>query len=755
VDYSSLPDGATVRPFNQNGKPHQAFARLLADRSAVVAGEPFRLGVELDPDANWHSYWKAPGEVGQPLTIEWSLPEGTTVTPKPYPVPQRFEQTGIISYGYDAPMLLFAEVTLPPEHPPGTVEVGAKASWLICEANCIPGEASLTLPLQVRAPGGPSAEPTPWAPVFDHFAAWQPTPVHDVQAFGLEHAFSQSAYRPGDAFEAVFLLTPTTDAPLHLDATAGTWPVFTPIFDQYQFYLYDTSMRPTEEGGVLVVMKADVLELEELPDVSRVGGLFQVRVGDRWVRTEYEAEVSWVAPGTEVTKSNSPLWALASAEAVPETPGAEPPQTDGGPPGPVAAPSLLAMLGLAFLGGILLNVMPCVFPVLSLKLFGLVSHAHAGAGARRASAMAYMLGILLSFWALAIAVVVLKASVGGIGWGFQFQSPPYVAALATVVFAFGLSLFGVFEIPAFGADAAAQAASRGGLAGDVLNGVFATLLATPCVAPFLGTAVGFAFAQPPAAIFLFFTVIGVGLAAPFVVIAFVPALMRWMPKPGAWMETFKQLLGFTLIATSVWMVDILADLVGAGGAMGFVAFLATVALGAWIYGRWGGLEQTWRRQLLAFGAAAAVVAYGGWTFLDLEAEASDCPSNEVASEVAWEGDEIPWQPFSGAAVDSLAGKPVFIDFTAKWCLTCKVYERTIIDTAEVREAMRRLGVVPLVADWTRRDAEITEWLQRYDRAGVPFYLIIPADPGADPIPLPEALTRSDVVEALERAAVGG
>jgi thiol:disulfide interchange protein DsbD len=758
VDYSSLPDAATMRPVNQNGKPHQAFARLLADRTAVVPGEPFRLGVQLNPDPKWHSYWKSPGEVGQPLTIDWSLPAGASVAAKPFPLPKRFEQTGIVSYGYDAPMLLFSEVTLPAEHPPGMVEVRATTSWLICEANCIPGEASLTLPLKVVGAGDPAAAPTPWAPLFDHFAAWHPTPVHEVQAFGLEHALSQSAYRPGDAFEAAFLLTPTSDEPLRLEAEVGTWPVFTPIFDQYQFYLYETTMQPTDNGGVLVVMKADVLELESLPDVSRIGGMFQVQVGDSWVRTEYETDVPWAPVGTEVSKSTSPLWALGTADAAPPPDGGEPPEGEGdrGGMAPTSAPgSLPAMLGLAFLGGILLNVMPCVFPVLSLKLFGLVTHAHAGSGARRASALAYLLGILLSFWALAIAVVVLQATIGGIGWGFQFQSPPYVAALATVVFAFGLSLFGVFEIPVFGADAAAHAASRGGLAGDVMNGVFATLLATPCVAPFLGTAVGFAFSQPPAAIFLFFTVIGMGLAAPFVLVAFVPALLRWMPKPGAWMETFKQLLGFTLIAVAVWMVDIFADLVGVEGGMRFVAFLTTVGLGAWIYGRWGGLEQTRVRQLVALAAAVAVIAVGARYFIVLEPAVADCPDDNVVGDVAWEGDEIPWQPFSGEAVAALAGKPVFIDFTAKWCLTCKVYERTIIDTAEVREAMRRLGVVPLVADWTRRDPEITEWLQRYGRAGVPFYLVLPADSDAAPIALPEALTRSDVVEALESAATGG
>jgi thiol:disulfide interchange protein DsbD len=408
---------------------------------------------------------------------------------------------------------------------------------------------------------------------------------------------------------------------------------------------------------------------------------------------------------------------------------------------------------MAFLGGLILNVMPCVLPVISLKLFSLVGSAEKSAGAQRRAGLAFTGGVLASFALLAVGVAVVKASFGSVGWGFQFQSPTYVAALTTIVFAFGLSLFGVFEIPAFGADAAASATDREGLAGSFLFGMFATLLATPCSAPFLGTAVGFAFGQPMPVVFLFLMVIGLGLAAPFLVIAFVPGLFRMLPRPGAWMEVFKQLMGFTLIGTAIWLVDVLAAQVGPDRIVGFLAFLAVIGVGAWVFGRWGGVERTRRDQGLAFAGALAISLVGGWLFLDLdldESEECDDGALAAAAELSY-AEEIPWQRFSGERLAQAAGTPLFIDFTADWCLTCKVNERTVIETEAVRGAMERCGMVALKADWTRRDEEITSWLTRYGKAGVPFYLVVPPTGTDHAIPLPEVITTSSLVSTIEQA----
>jgi thiol:disulfide interchange protein DsbD len=365
--------------------------------------------------------------------------------------------------------------------------------------------------------------------------------------------------------------------------------------------------------------------------------------------------------------------------------------------------------------------------------------------------------VLASFLALAMMVFVLRVAFGlDVNWGFQFQFPAYVAALATVVFAFGLSLLGVFEIPVVGASAADAAASKEGPSGSFFTGVFATLLATPCSAPFLGSAVAYAFAAPTLVLFAMFAAIGLGLAAPFLLVAFVPAFFRFLPRPGEWMDTLKQLLGFTLIATTVWLVDVLLAQIGEDRTVGFLGFLLCVAIGTWIYGRFGGVAATLQRQLVTAGLGGLVATLGGVLFLDLRhAEAAEeCDDGSLATDLRFD-EAVPWQPFSEPRVAALAGKTVFVDFTADWCVSCKVNERTVLESSRVRSAMAELDVVPLKADWTRPDATIEAWLNRYGRAAVPMYLVIPGDRAKEPILLPEVITPQMVVDALHDATCGG
>lgn len=771
-----LPASADVQVKNPDGKDHPVRARLLLEKPTIAAGETARVGVHLIQHPEWHTYWKSPGDIGLPTDIAWTLPEGAQVTPHLYPVPQRFEQDGLISYGYEDQVLLISELSVPASAKPGTYDIAAEVSWLVCKTSCIPGSASLKLPVTIVA-AGTTTQAGPAKPLFDHFAAQHPVDLAQVEGLSVESTLSASAVRPNEPFKIAFRIQPAEG--VELPTVSGPWPTFTPIVGGADWMINALKVARTDAGEIVAVIEGETFEPEPLPTTDSIGGLIQLPIGGEWVRTEVVVPLPWAAAGATVEDhSDASVFKLAQTGD-----GGGPAGTDGGSSqgtaagspdesnaagevaanalagGSLAGPaiaitpvSLILYMGLGLLGGLLLNVMPCVLPVLTLKLYGLVEQTDITPAQQRTAGLAYTGGILVSFWALALAIVLLRLVFGiEADWGFQFQYPPYVAALATIVFAFGLSLFGVFEIPAIGADRAGAATTREGAAGYFFTGVFATLLATPCSAPFLGSAVAYAFTAPSAVLLAIFTMIGLGLALPFLLVAFVPALYRLLPKPGAWMEAFKQLLGFTLIATTVWLVDVLLAQIGADRTIGFVGFLVFVALGCWVFGRFGGLGTSGSRQLAAAVGGLAVIGVGGLFFVDLEmAEAAECDSGEVITDLAFD-EGIPWQPFTEDRVAKLADRPVFIDFTAEWCLTCKVNERTILETQAVRTAMAEHGVVPLKADWTRRDPTITEWLRRYGRAGVPFYLVLPPN-GAEPITLPEVITPDMVIDAFQRSA---
>ncbi|HJN76600.1 MAG TPA: protein-disulfide reductase DsbD family protein [Myxococcota bacterium] len=750
IDFDGLPESANVQSLDLEGEPHQVRARLLLDKTAVHAGETVRLGVHLEQKENWHTYWHSPGEVGKPTHVEWDLPEGSVVGDRVHPAPAYFEYMGIKSYGYDGQALHHVTIELPGDLQPGTIELGAKADWLVCEVQCIPGEAELRLPVEVVAPEAPS-EDTPWAPLFDAAEQSFPIPQAEATALFVESAVSQDVIRPDDEFTLAMRFV-ATDPAAEIVQEQGAWPLFTPITSE-GWMLMDQRVSTDEDGSVRIEIDGYALENEDgsLPTAQRVGGLFQVRLEDEWIRTEVVSELPFAPRDAEVTPSSSPLFS-DGAELVTETPIVEPETAVAASTGLLDA---LPYLGLALLGGVLLNVMPCVLPVLTLKLYGLIEQGGITNAERRRAGNWYTLGILASFGALALVIIVLQQFFDfQAGWGFQFQYPPYVIGLATIVFAFGLSLFGVFEIPAFGETAMSDASDKEGALGYFLTGAFATLLATPCSAPFLGTGIGFAFSLPSYLLFLFFLVAGLGLALPFLLVAWIPALYRFMPQPGAWMETFKQLLGFTLMATTVWLVDVLAAQTGTEGAFGALVFLTVVGLGCWIFGRWGGLGATARNRLIAGLVAVTLAVATGWRFLVTEPQAAvDCDDGAVVAVDDFDfSHEIPWQPFTEDRVAAYEGNVVFIDFTAEWCLTCKVNERTVLETDKVRGAMAERRVVPVKADWTNRDDTITEWLQRYGKAGVPFYLVVPADPSRDNIALPEVITPDIVIEALDAAS---
>jgi thiol:disulfide interchange protein DsbD len=397
--------------------------------------------------------------------------------------------------------------------------------------------------------------------------------------------------------------------------------------------------------------------------------------------------------------------------------------------------SLLAMLGLAFLGGLILNIMPCVLPVISLKILSFVKQSKEAPGQVRKLGLIYVLGVLVSFVVLAGIVIGIQIAGGNASWGMQFQNPTFLIAMTVLVTLVSLNLFGIFEVNLGGRviGAAGELAGQGGASGAFFTGVLATLLATPCTAPILAPALGFAFSQPPAIIALMFLAIGIGLAAPYLLLSFQPAWLRFLPKPGPWMERFKTIMGFPMLATTFWLFQLSSNHLGKTGSFRFGIFLVALALACWMWGEF--VQRGKRLKALAFAVSAAlVIASAGYAFARPK--------------------EIQWQSWTPQAVTQAraSGHPVLVDFTADWCLTCQANKKTSIDTASVQAKLKQVNAVTLVGDYTLKNDAITEELKRFNRAGVPLVLVYPRDSNAAPIVLPEVLTPGTVIQALDQAA---
>jgi thiol:disulfide interchange protein len=412
---------------------------------------------------------------------------------------------------------------------------------------------------------------------------------------------------------------------------------------------------------------------------------------------------------------------------------------------------LMTYLGFAFIGGFILNFMPCVLPVISIKVFSLVQQA--GEDPKRVfqHGVTFAGGIIASFLALGGLIIAIQSAGQKIGWGFQFQYPVFVLGMASIVTVFALSMFGVFYINVTaGQQSIDKLASAEGLTGTFFKGVLATVLSTPCTAPFLGTALGFAFVQPWWQILTIFAVIALGMSSPYLVLAVRPNWMKFLPRPGAWMEKFKESLGFLLLATTVWLLSVLVGLVDPDAVVSSVGFLLCLGLASWVVGGFIDLTSTGQRKFVVWILALVVVAAGYWAFLR--------PFPELLGTKATKGqkrqvDGIDWQNFTLAELDKnlKANKTVFIDFTAQWCLTCKANEATIINTPEVIERFKALNVVPLKADWTAQDPEISDLLRKFGRSGVPVYVVFPAGHPNEPVVLPEVISKQIVIDALNKA----
>ena len=678
-------------------EPSHVKVALIPEVRTIAPGAPFWVAVRLSMDPRWHTYWINPGDSGAPTEIKWSLPPGFEAGPIQWPYPERIELPPLVSFGYEDEIALLVRIT-----PPRDVKIGervtlaAHVSWLECEELCLPGEATVSTVVQA----GPNVENDPaGARFFAEARARLP----------LESADWRFAAGSGRGF-------------VRLTATPPVW--LKDRVDEAEFF---AEMRGQFSNGRSSWDRRDGAYVIDLPlsDVStatvpRLTGVLVSKSGWRGPGSERAIRVD-VEIGREIA---------GDAGSIP------------GPAASASGPGLLGAIGLAFIGGLLLNLMPCVLPVLSIKVLSLVGQADAPMGARMRNAGAYSLGVLGAFWALAGLLIALRAGGEQLGWGFQLQSPPVIAGLASLFFLIALNLFGVFEV---GVSLTRLGGKRGeGAGASFSSGLLATIVATPCTAPFMGSALGFALTQPAPAALAIFTSLGIGMAAPFVALAASPRLLRFLPRPGAWMETMKQALGFLLAATVVWLAWVLGQQAGSDGIAMLLAALVVQAVGAWVLGKWAVMTRSAAVRTTA-GIVAAVLIVGGAAVAVKLAGAAERPPGQAAATESWE-------PYSEARVNELraAGRPVFVDFGAAWCLTCQVNERVALSGAPVLAKFREKNVAMLKADWTSRDPAVTQALTKLGRSGVPTYVLYSKDASAPPRLLPEVLTPTLVIDALDK-----
>lgn len=680
-------------------KTEHVEAELVSERMGAQPGKPVTVGLKLRMADHWHTYWKNPGDSGLPTRIQWLLPEGWKAGEIQWPYPKNLPVGPLMNYGYEDEVVLLVELTPPASASPGTYLVKAKAEWLVCKDVCIPEKGELDLAMPVAA--GESASNPRFQAHIDRARNMLP-----VAATGWTF---DSAIRGGKV--VVRMVPPAgTSAPARL--------AFFPEREQLIEPAAPQKVR-RDGNGVRIEMKlAD-------PPPADLQGVTGVAVADD----------GWPGLARKAIEVNAPVSAALGAALAGSS--ASPSRGDEGLDG-----SILAALAFALLGGILLNLMPCVFPVLGIKVMGFVEHAHGDARAMRMQGLLFAAGVVLSFLALAGVMLALRAGGTQLGWGFQLQSPVVVTLLAALFFVLALNLSGVFEWGAFAQSMTSNVSARGRYADAFLSGVLASVVATPCTAPFMGVAVGFTLTQSAASALAVFAVLGVGMALPVLLLALFPALLKRLPRPGAWMETFKQVLAFPLYATAAWLTWVLGAQAGNDAVLALLAGLVLIAMGAWMYGRWEHSPGMWRAAVAGILAIAGVaVAWPG---------PGAAPSPRSAPAAARAG-ELPWQEWSPEKVAALRaeGRTVFVDFTAAWCVTCQVNKRIALhNSAVVREFAAR-GVVALRADWTRMDPRITEALSALGRNAVPVYALYL--PGEDaPRLLPEILTPSLVLAELSR-----
>lgn len=689
----AAPAGAQPLPGER-----QVEASLHSGRAAVAPGERFTIVLRENIREHWHTYWRNPGSSGEPTELTWTAPAGASVGEIQWPAPRAIPFAMLVNFGYEGEVLFPIEVTAPANARPGQVlNFTADAYWLVCSDICIPEEAQLTLSVPVAAAGRDDAT---WGPRVAAAVAALPKREEGVEA----RITAGSPARLSVAFPYGQLVRNARFFAFNRDVVAPA-----------------ESQHPRAGAGGLSFSLAPGVanNLGQAPLEGVVA--FDMREGGEWVRRGIEivAAPGEAFPGTdEGPAAFSDDYALADLDGGGVAGGAPQQQA-----APLDALGLLAALGLAFLGGLILNIMPCVLPVLSVKALQFAGGAHSGEARRHG--VFYFAGVMATFLALAVLLIVLREAGEAVGWGFQLQAPWVTTLLALLFFTIGLNLLGVFEIGGSLQNVGAELTARNGDAGAFFTGALAVVAATPCTAPFMAGAIGAALTQSAGVTLLIFAALALGFALPLTALHFAPGLQKLIPKPGPWMERVKNVLAFPMFGAAVWLAWVLTEQAGSNGTIALLTLM--VALTFFI------LSLRWGRLWLIFGVLQLVVtgAFVWRPLLGMETQAV------LASE-----------PWSVARVDELRaeGRGVFVNFTAAWCVTCKVNELSSLSQPRVAEAFADRNVAYLVGDWTNRDEAIAAALAEYGRAGVPLYVYYP--PVGDPVVLPQVLTQDLVLQTI-------
>ncbi len=665
--------------------PHLSVS-LVVPPTTLAPGENFTAGIHFELERGWHVYWTNAGDSGEPPRVRWTLPADLSPDAFLFPAPTRLPLGPLMDFGYENEVLFPVPMHVAPTAKPGPAPIAVQVNWLVCQQSCIPGRASLSVERTIAA-GAPVID-THAQQLVDAALAQVPKPLP---------AGDQAVY---EATAKGFQLALTTGS---REASAAYFP-------------YDASVianaapevaTPTPTGLQLALTKDE--NLGAAP--KELHGL--VVLGDG---RAYEVHA---VPGTVAAVNQA-----------------------GSEHAPIAG--LVRNIGLALIGGIILNLMPCVFPVLFIKGLALVNSSREEQRERRLHGWVYTLGILASFWAVLAVLLVLRAAGHQLGWGFQFQSPIFLALMSLFLFFLALSLAGMFEIGLSLTSAGGELAQKSGYTGSFFTGVLAMVVATPCTAPFMGAAIGYALAQSAVTSFAVFTALGLGLALPYLLLAYNPAWTRLLPRPGAWMEVLKQAVAVPIFATVIWLVWVFTQTTGASPLAALLGGFLLLAVAGWILGRWPA------RAAATWAAVIVIVLAAAVPLLGLNVFGQEPAAVSARSTSSSQGSSD-WQPFTPeiVAASRAAGHPVLVDFTASWCLSCQVNERVVLRRADVEQRLHSGNLVLVRADWTRHDEAISQTLAALGRSGIPVYALYPADPGAPPQLLPEVLTPGIVFSALD------